>query len=138
MKCISDRGGEKERQGWLTYRELADELPAYAVNLGFTHIEFIPIMEHPFDGSWGYQPISLYAPTVGLVHRPILRRWWMHAIAGLPVILDWVAGHFPDDLHGLATFDGTALYEHVDPKQGRHLDWNTLIYNFGRRVVVNF
>jgi 1,4-alpha-glucan branching enzyme len=96
-------------------------------------------MEHPFDGSWGYQPTGLYAPTsrfgspadfaalVDACHR-----------AGLAVILDWVPGHFPDDPHGLAGFDGTALYEHADPRQGRHLDWDTLIYNFGRREVANF
>jgi 1,4-alpha-glucan branching enzyme len=124
---------------WLTYRELAEELPAYVADLGFTHVEFLPIMEHPFDGSWGYQPTGLYAPTsrfgspqdflalVDACHR-----------AGLAVILDWVPGHFPDDPHGLALFDGTALYEHADQKQGRHLDWNTLIYNFGRREVANF
>ncbi|MGA8411606.1 MAG: 1,4-alpha-glucan branching protein GlgB, partial [Xanthobacteraceae bacterium] len=124
---------------WLTYRELARDLPPYAADLGFTHVEFLPIMEHPFDGSWGYQPTGLYAPTsrfgspadfaalVDACHR-----------AGLAVILDWVPGHFPDDPHGLAGFDGTALYEHADPRQGRHLDWDTLIYNFGRREVANF
>jgi 1,4-alpha-glucan branching enzyme len=124
---------------WLTYRELAHDLPPYAVDLGFTHVEFLPIMEHPFDGSWGYQPTGLYAPTsrfgspadfaalVDACHR-----------AGLAVILDWVPGHFPDDPHGLAAFDGTALYEHADPRQGRHLDWDTLIYNFGRREIANF
>ena len=124
---------------WLTYRELARDLPPYATDLGFTHVEFLPIMEHPFDGSWGYQPTGLYAPTsrfgspadfaalVDACHR-----------AGLAVILDWVPGHFPDDPHGLAGFDGTALYEHADPRQGRHLDWDTLIYNFGRREVANF
>jgi 1,4-alpha-glucan branching enzyme len=124
---------------WLSYRELADELPAYAKDMGFTHVEFLPVMEHPFDGSWGYQPTGLYAPTsrfgspddfVALVdacHR-----------AGLAVLLDWVPGHFPDDPHGLALFDGTALYEHAHPMQGRHLDWNTLIYNYGRVEVANF
>ncbi len=129
----------EDNNRWLTYRELAEELPAYAADLGFTHIEFLPITEHPFDGSWGYQPTGLYAPTsrfgsttdflalVDACHR-----------AGLAVILDWVPGHFPDDPHGLAQFDGTALYEHADQRQGRHLDWNTLIYNFGRREVTNF
>jgi 1,4-alpha-glucan branching enzyme len=124
---------------WLSYRELADELPSYARDMGFTHVEFLPISEHPFDGSWGYQPTGLFAPTsrfgtpadfaelVAACHR-----------AGLGVILDWVPGHFPDDPHGLSRFDGTALYEHVDPQQGRHLDWNTLIYNFGRTEVANF
>jgi 1,4-alpha-glucan branching enzyme len=124
---------------WLSYRELADELPEYARDLGFTHVEFLPISEHPFDGSWGYQPTGLFAPTsrfgtpadfaelVAACHR-----------AGLGVILDWVPGHFPDDPHGLSRFDGTALYEHADPQQGRHLDWNTLIYNFGRTEIANF
>ncbi len=129
----------EDNNRWLTYKELADELPAYVADLGFTHVEFLPIMEHPFDGSWGYQPTGLYAPTsrfgsaadflalVDACHR-----------AGVAVILDWVPGHFPDDPHGLAMFDGTALYEHADQRQGRHLDWNTLIYNFGRREVTNF
>jgi 1,4-alpha-glucan branching enzyme len=124
---------------WLSYRELANELPEYARDLGFTHVEFLPISEHPFDGSWGYQPTGLFAPTsrfgtpadfaelVAACHR-----------AGLGVILDWVPGHFPDDPHGLSRFDGTALYEHADPQQGRHLDWNTLIYNFGRTEIANF
>jgi len=124
---------------WLSYRELAKELPAYARDLGFTHVEFLPISEHPFDGSWGYQPTGLFAPTsrfgtpadfaalVDACHR-----------AGLGVILDWVPGHFPDDPHGLGQFDGTALYEHANPMQGRHLDWNTLVYNYGRTEVANF
>jgi 1,4-alpha-glucan branching enzyme len=130
----SEQGGR-----WLSYRELAEELPGYARDMGFTHVEFLPISEHPFDGSWGYQPTGLFAPTsrfgtpadfvelVGACHR-----------AGLSVILDWVPGHFPDDPHGLGRFDGTALYEHADPQQGRHLDWNTLIYNFGRTEVADF
>jgi 1,4-alpha-glucan branching enzyme len=124
---------------WLTYRELAAELPAYVKDLGFTHIEFLPVSEHPFDGSWGYQPTGLFAPTsrfgtpedfaalVDSCHQ-----------AGLSVLLDWVPGHFPDDPHGLAQFNGTALYEHANPQQGRHLDWGTLIYNFGRTEVANF
>jgi 1,4-alpha-glucan branching enzyme len=129
----------EEGHRWLTYRELAEELPAYVADLGFTHVELLPIMEHPFDGSWGYQPTGLFAPTsrfgtpedfgafVDACHR-----------AGLTVILDWVPGHFPDDPHGLGNFDGTALYEHAHPMQGRHLDWGTLIYNFGRAEVANF
>jgi 1,4-alpha-glucan branching enzyme len=124
---------------WLSYRELAEELPAYARDLGFTHIEFLPVSEHPFDGSWGYQPTGLFAPTsrfgspadftalVDACHR-----------AGLAVILDWVPGHFPDDPHGLSQFDGTSLYEHANPMQGRHVDWNTLVYNYGRTEVANF
>jgi 1,4-alpha-glucan branching enzyme len=124
---------------WLTYRELAAELPAYVRDLGFTHIEFMPVSEFPFDGSWGYQPIGLFAPTsrfgspadfAALVDA-------CHA-AGLAVIVDWVPAHFPDDPHGLRRFDGTALYEHADPKEGLHPDWNTLVYNFGRREVANF
>jgi 1,4-alpha-glucan branching enzyme len=124
---------------WLSYRELAEELPAYCRDLGFTHVEFLPVGEHPFDGSWGYQPTGLFAPTsrfgtnadfaalIDACHR-----------VGLAVILDWVPGHFPDDPHGLSQFDGTSLYEHADPRQGRHLDWNTLIYNFGRSEIANF
>jgi 1,4-alpha-glucan branching enzyme len=124
---------------WLSYRELAEELPAYARDLGFTHVEFLPVMEHPFDGSWGYQPTGLYAPT----SRYGSPDDFLHLVdachdAGLAVVLDWVPGHFPDDPHGLAQFDGTALYEHAHPMQGRHLDWNTLVYNFGRVEVANF
>jgi 1,4-alpha-glucan branching enzyme len=129
----------EENNRWLTYRELAAQLPRYAADMGFTHIELLPISEHPFDGSWGYQPTGLFAPTsrfgspedfielIDACHR-----------AGIGVLLDWVPGHFPDDPHGLAHFDGTALYEHANPMQGRHLDWGTLIYNYGRVEVTNF
>jgi 1,4-alpha-glucan branching enzyme len=129
----------EEGERWLTYRELAEELPAYVADMGFTHIEMLPIMEHPFDGSWGYQPTGLYAPT-SRFGTPIDFAAFIDAChaAGLGVILDWVPGHFPDDPHGLAWFDGTALYEHQNPMQGRHLDWNTLIYNYGRPEVRNF
>jgi 1,4-alpha-glucan branching enzyme len=129
----------KANNEWLTYRDLAEQLPAYARDMGFTHVEFLPVSEHPFDGSWGYQPTGLFAPTrrfgdpadfAALVDA-------CHA-HGLGVWLDWVPGHFPDDPHGLAHFDGTALYEHANPQQGRHLDWGTLIYNYGRTEVVNF
>jgi 1,4-alpha-glucan branching enzyme len=129
----------KSNNEWLSYRELAEQLPGYVRDLGFTHVEFLPVSEHPFDGSWGYQPTGLYAPTsrfgspadfAALVDA-------CHA-HGLGVLLDWVPGHFPDDPHGLAQFDGTALYEHANPLQGRHLDWGTLIYNYGRTEVVNF
>ncbi len=128
-----------EDQRTLTYRELADRLPAYVKDLGFTHVELLPVMEHPFSGSWGYQVLGFYAPTsrfgppedfkllVDACHR-----------AGLGVILDWVPGHFPKDGHGLAWFDGTALYEHADPRQGEHRDWGTLIFNYGRNEVRNF
>jgi 1,4-alpha-glucan branching enzyme len=124
---------------WLTYRELAQELPAYARDLGFTHVEFLPIAEHPFDGSWGYQPTGLFAPTsrFGTVADFAALIDAFHR-AGLGVILDWVPGHFPDDPHGLSHFDGTALYQHADPRQGRHLDWDTLIYNYGRTEIANF
>ncbi len=124
---------------FLTYDELAEQLIPYVVDMGFTHIEFLPITEHPFDPSWGYQPTGLYAPTarfgtpegfagfVDTAHH-----------AGIGVLLDWVPAHFPTDEHGLARFDGTALYEHEDPRQGYHPDWNTAIYNFGRREVSSF
>jgi 1,4-alpha-glucan branching enzyme len=125
--------------GFYNWDELAAALIPYAVDLGFTHLEFMPINEHPLDDSWGYQPIGLFAPTrrfgdpagfARLVDRA-------HA-AGLGVILDWVPAHFPTDVHGLAHFDGSALYEHPDPRRGFHPDWNTAIYDYGRREVANF
>ena len=118
---------------------LADTLVPYVVDMGFTHIELLPISEHPFYGSWGYQPTGLYAPTARYGTPQALHRFIgaVHA-AGLKVILDWVPGHFPSDAHALARFDGTALYEHADPREGRHRDWDTLIYNFGRNEVRNF
>jgi 1,4-alpha-glucan branching enzyme len=124
---------------WLTWSEIGEQLLPYVQQTGFTHVEFLPVMEHPFDGSWGYQPLGLYAPTAR--HGPqqeftqLVRR--LHE-AGLGVILDWVPGHFPNDAHGLARFDGTPLYEHADPRQGFHQDWKTLIYNYGRHEVRNF
>ena len=123
----------------LKWRELAERLIPYAKAMGFTHLEFLPIMEHPFGGSWGYQPLGLFAPSArfgtptdfaDFVDR-------CHA-AELGVILDWVPAHFPSDAHGLARFDGSALYEHADPREGFHQDWNTLIYNFGRNEVKGF
>ncbi len=128
-----------EDNRYLTYRELVAELVPYVVEMGFTHIELMPIMEYPFDGSWGYQPISLFAPT-SRYGQPDDFRALVEAChqAGIGVILDWVPGHFPNDPHGLGRFDGTALYEHADPRQGFHRDWNTLIYNYGRREVSNF
>jgi 1,4-alpha-glucan branching enzyme len=129
-----DEGGRP-----LSYRELAVELVDYAVEMGFTHLEFMPVSEFPFDGSWGYQPVGLYAPTIRM-GPPHEFRDLIDAAhrAGLGVILDWVPGHFPSDAHGLARFDGTHLYEHADPREGFHQDWNTLIYNFGRTEVRNF
>jgi 1,4-alpha-glucan branching enzyme len=123
----------------LSYKELARDLVAYAQGMGFTHIELMPVSEYPFDGSWGYQPVGLYAPTVRF-GPPHEFRDLVDAAhqAGLGVILDWVPGHFPTDAHGLARFDGTALYEHADPREGFHQDWNTLIYNYGRTEVQNF
>jgi 1,4-alpha-glucan branching enzyme len=129
-----------ERDGsWLTYRELAETLVPYAVDMGFTHLELLPVSEHPFDGSWGYQPIGLFAPT-SRHGTPEDFRYFIDAAhaAGLGVILDWVPGHFPSDLHGLGHFDGSHLYEHADPREGLHRDWNTLIYNYGRREVANY
>ena len=125
--------------GWLTYRELAEQLPAYVRDMGFTHVELLPVSEHPFDGSWGYQPTGLFAPT-SRFGSPADFAHLVDAFhkAGIGVLLDWVPGHFPDDPHGLARFDGTGLYEHEDPRQGRHLDWGTLIYNYGRTEVTNF
>ncbi|MFC5508314.1 1,4-alpha-glucan branching protein GlgB [Bosea massiliensis] len=123
----------------LDWRNLADRLVPYVKAMGFTHVELMPVAEHPFTGSWGYQPLGLFAPTrrfgepedfalfVEACHRE-----------EIGVIVDWVPAHFPSDAHGLARFDGTALYEHEDPREGFHKDWNTLIYNFGRREVSNF
>ncbi len=131
------RRGDGHR--WLTYRELAEQLVPYAADMGFTHLELMPVHEHPFDGSWGYQPTSLYAPTSRFGTPEDFRAFVEAAHAnGLGVILDWVPAHFPTDAFGLANFDGHALYEHADPKEGFHPDWNTLIYNFGRREVRNF
>ncbi len=124
---------------FLTYRELAAELVPYVAEMGFTHIELLPISEFPFDGSWGYQPIGLFAPT-SRFGGPDDFRHFVDAChqAGVGVILDWVPGHFPEDEHGLGLFDGTHLYEHADPRKGRHMDWGTLIYNFGRAEVANY
>ena len=128
-----------ENNFWLTYEELAKELVAYVKDMCFTHIEFLPVSEYPFDGSWGYQATGLYAPTSRFGSPEELRALIKAAHdEGISVILDWVVGHFPTDDHGLAKFDGTALYEHADPREGYHQDWNTLIYNFGRNEVKNF
>jgi 1,4-alpha-glucan branching enzyme len=123
----------------LSWDELGDRLIPYARALGFTHLELLPITEFPFDGSWGYQPIGLFAPTSRFGTPEDFRRFVDRAHeAGLGVILDWVPAHFPTDAHGLARFDGTCLYEHADPREGFHQDWNTLIYNLGRHEVRGF
>src|SRR3970040_941289 len=137
MHLGSWRRGEGGR--YLTYLELAEQLPGYLVDLGFTHVELLPVMEHPFYGSWGYHPTGYCAPPsrygtpqdfmalVDALHR-----------AGVGVILDWVPSHFPTDEHGLGWFDGTHLYEHADPRLGFHPDWDTYIYNYGRAEVPAF
>ncbi len=116
-----------------------DRLIPYVVHMGFTHIELMPVAEHPFGGSWGYQPLSLFAPTARLGGPAAFARFVdrCHA-AGIGVIVDWVPAHFPNDEHGLVRFDGTALYEHLDPREGFHPDWNTMIYNVGRNEVRGF
>ncbi len=123
----------------LSYLELADELSAYARDLGFTHIELLPVMAHPFTGSWGYQVTGYYAPASAFGSPDDLREFIdrLHQ-NGLGVILDWVPAHFPRDDFALARFDGTALYEHVDPRRGAHPDWGTLVFNYGRHEVRNF
>ena len=129
-----DEGGRP-----LSYDELARDLVPYVADMGFTHLEFMPVNEHPFDGSWGYQPVGLYAPTSRHGDLAGFRRLVDAAHrAGLGVILDWVPGHFPEDAHGLAFFNGGPLYEHADKREGFHPDWNTLIYDFGRIEVSNF
>ena len=131
------RTGEGNR--YLTYAELADELIPYVKDLGFTHIELLPVTEHPFDGSWGYQPLSLFAPTARHGTPEEFRRFVdrCHA-AGLGIILDWVPAHFPDDPHGLALFDGTHLYDHADPRRGYHPHWHSRIFNYDRPEVRAF
>ncbi|MDE0208900.1 MAG: 1,4-alpha-glucan branching protein GlgB, partial [Boseongicola sp.] len=123
----------------LSYVEHATRLVEYAKGMGFTHVELMPVSEFPFDGSWGYQPVGLFSPTIRYGTPDEFRQLVeaCHA-AELGLILDWVPGHFPEDQHGLGRFDGTALYEHEDRREGFHPDWNTLVYNYGRREVSNF
>jgi len=124
--------------GFLSYDEIAGALIPYVADMGFTHLELLPISEHPLDDSWGYQPIGLFAPTARFGDPAGFARLVDRAhTAGLGVLLDWVPAHFPTDEHGLARFDGTALYEHGDPRRGFQPDWNTAIYDFGRREVGN-
>ena len=123
----------------LSYLELAEQLVGDVADMGFTHIELMPVSEYPFDGSWGYQPVGLFAPTIR--HgTPQEFRGFVEAAhrRSVGVLLDWVPGHFPTDAHGLGQFDGSALYEHQDPREGFHQDWNTLIYNYGRIEVSNY
>lgn len=131
------RSGDK--CSYLTYRQLADKLVAYVRTMHFTHVEFLPVTEYPFDGSWGYQPIGMFAPTQRFGSpddfRYLVDRFHQ---AGIAVIMDWVPAHFPRDEHGLRRFDGTALYEHEDPRKGEHTDWGTLIFNYGRKEVLNY
>ncbi|SDZ27884.1 1,4-alpha-glucan branching enzyme [Micromonospora pattaloongensis] len=123
----------------LSYRELAEQLVEYVSDLGFTHVEFLPVMEHPFGGSWGYQVTGYYAPT-SRFGSPDDFRYLVDRLhrAGIGVLLDWVPAHFPRDNWALARFDGTALYEHPDPRRGEHPDWGSLVFNYGRWEVRNF
>lgn len=132
-------GDNKQNNRYLTYRELASQLIPYVVEMGFTHLQLMPISEYPFDGSWGYQPIGLFAPTsrFGSAQdfKYFVDQCHQH---GIGLLLDWVPGHFPTDLHGTGKFDGSCLYEHEDVRKGFHPDWNTLIYNYGRKEVMSY
>jgi 1,4-alpha-glucan branching enzyme len=131
---MAEEGGR-----YLTYDELASRLIPYVKEMGFTHIELLPVMEHPYSASWGYQVTGFFAPTSRFGSPADFKRFVDAChLAGIGLILDWVPGHFPKDAHGLARFDGTALYEHADPRQGEHRDWGTLIFNYGRNEVRSF
>ena len=129
----------EENNRWLTYRELAPLLADYVHDAGFTHIEFLPVMEHPFDGSWGYETLGYFAPTsrFGTPDDFMYLVDYLHQ-RGIGIVLDWVPAHFPKDEAGLGYFDGSHLYEHEDPRQGEHPDWNTFVFNYGRNEVQNF
>jgi len=131
---------QRDDHGWyLDWDRMAERLIPYVADMGFTHIEFLPVSEHPYDPSWGYQTTGLYAPSSRFGDWRGFARFVDGAHrAGIGILIDWVPAHFPTDAHGLARFDGTALYEHEDPRQGFHPDWNTAIYNFGRREVASF
>ena len=133
------RRNEERGNIYLTYRELAAQLIPYVVDMGFTHIQLMPVSEFPFDGSWGYQPIGLYAPTSRFGSAQDFKYFvdCCHE-QGIGLLLDWVPGHFPTDEHGTGRFDGTCLYEHEDIRKGFHPDWNTLIYNYGRGEVISY
>jgi 1,4-alpha-glucan branching enzyme len=129
----------EDHNRWLSYRELADQLIPYVKDLGYSHIELLPIMEHPYDGSWGYQTLGYFAATSRFGSPSDFMEFVDRCHqAGLGVFLDWTPAHFPRDAHGLAQFDGTHLYEHADPRQGSHPDWGTLVYNYGRNEVQNY
>ena len=135
----SPREGDEGGDRYLTYRELAERLIPYVKEMGYTHIELLPVMEHPYSASWGYQVTGFFAPT-SRFGSPSDFKAFVDAChqQEIGVILDWVPGHFPKDAHGLARFDGTALFEHADPRQGEHRDWGTLIFNYGRTEVRSF